>query len=114
MRKTLSLLIVSAVCLFLVISCGGMKQLTSDQRYVEALTLFNSVYKTYLDHYDMASSATQERWKKEIDPIIAQVSRALDIWKLAVGDGAKEQNYIALKNKLLVLLFEFKILEVKE
>ena len=120
MRKTLPIILV--LCLLLVVSCVTLKQiftstkqvLTSEQRYVEALTLFNSVFKVYLDQYDMATPTTQAKWRVKVDPIAINVSNSLDMWKVALGDKAKEETYILLKNKFLLLLFECEILKVEE
>jgi len=116
------LLFVAAIVLYMLwmTGCAPLtgRVLTPDQKYVEALTLFNSVYRTYLDEYDLASPATQAEWKAKIDPAMARASKALDLWGKALkGEGSPvttERAFRLVKDEALSLLFEYGILRVEE
>ena len=112
------LLAVALVLCFAACAPLTGRVLTPDQKYVEALTLFNSVYRTYLDEYDLASPATQAEWKAKIDPAMARASKALDLWGKALkGEGSPvttERAFRLVKDEALSLLFEYGILRVEE
>ena len=117
-RALLSIALIGLV--FALVSCAMFsgRMLTPKQEYVEALTLFNSVYKTYLDQYDLASPPVQAEWKAKIDPAMSKASRALDAWRMVLvqgGDPAvSEWEFRNMKNEALALLFEYGILRVEE
>ena len=119
MRKALFFIAIASLALAFA-SCAMFsgRTLTPKQEYIEALTLFNSVYRTYLDQYDLASPTVQAQWKAKIDPVMKKASRALNVWRMALVQGedatVSEWEFRNLKNEALALLFEYGILKIEE
>jgi hypothetical protein len=93
------------------------KDLTPEQRYLEALGFFNDASQQYIDAYDMASVKTKAEFKKEIDPIIREADLSLRAWKLFLNSSnadSKEKVWLEIRNKLLMILINYDILVVRQ
>jgi outer membrane lipoprotein-sorting protein len=103
-------LILTALALLIVVACAT----TPKGRYAQSLDSFDAVMDSYRYYFSMADPATQAEWNAKITPVMRQVSFALDQWKLAQYDIAKEQAYVNLYRQAMVLLIQYGIVEVKQ
>ena len=120
MKRRIQTAFLALVMLMVFSACSLLPfrgaQLTPEQRYAEAVVTFNAIYETYLDEYDLATPEVQAKWKKDIDPKMADASLALRTWGSALRDGlsleVKEQLFIHLKNIAWKLLFDSGVVKV--
>lgn len=111
MRKSLSF-IVALLFIFTLSSCAMFGDIPPEQQYLKARTAFNNLVEGYLVKYRTADLATQQEWKKDVDPQIKNAKLALDAWDLALTmgdpDGAIEEEklFLLAKDKLLDLLID--------
>ena len=122
MRRKLQTTFLTLILVLVFSSCSmfpglaGRATLTPEQRYAEAVVTFNSIYETYLDEYDLATSEVQAKWKERIDPLMADASTALRTWGAALRQGlspnVKEELFIHLKNVAWSALFDYGIVKV--
>lgn len=120
MRKLNSLTTLLAV-LFLLSACGPMDNIPTETRpiavYLQAVNVFNSNLRTYLDTRMAMPAAVQAEWKVEIEPYIKITKEALDDWGALALDGLPsaiaKREYDKLFSQMLSLLIKYKIVEVK-
>jgi hypothetical protein len=113
-RRFLMAIIVLAA---IIASCTSLPR-TPESRYYAALSQFNDILEDYITYYQAAPPATQQKWKKEITPIFRHASKALDAWNLALtvtglSSLEKERLFTKLRGRILTLMLEHGILEVK-
>jgi len=112
MRKNIFMFVALFMFVFTLSSCAMFGDISPEQQHLKATVAFNSMVEGYLIHYREANAATQEKWKKEVDPQIKSARLALNAWDLAlkIGDPdlviEKEELFILLKDKLLDLLIQ--------
>jgi len=106
------LFILPLLIVFLFAGCTSMGDLNPEEQQLEARLAFNSMVGQYLVKYRAADAETQQKWKKDVDPVIKKAETALDLWKFAANlknpDKAIEQQkiFLALKDEILDLLIE--------
>jgi hypothetical protein len=89
----------------LSLQCAHMK--TAEGRYAEGLSTWNDYMDTYRYHYAMQTPEVKAEWDREITPIAAKGSAALDLWKGTLNDATKEDAYIALQRQFWGLLIDY-------
>jgi len=107
-------LILMVLLIFFFSACAGMtvkKDASPSEKYLAALTEFNSVVKDYNYQYRLQTPAVQADWKKEIDPWIKKCSIALDAWSVAVSEKASTQDKIDAFEEVKTMLMKVLIVE---
>ena len=103
-------LILMVLALLMIAACAT----TPKGKYAQALDNFDAIMDSYRYYFSMADPSTQAKWNAEITPVLRQVSIALDQWKLAQYDIAKEQAYVNLYRQAVSLLIKYGIVEVQQ
>lgn len=117
MNKKGNTMRVFLILLAVIFLTGGMsactfKNLPPEQQQLQARIAFSNLVEGYLVKYRTADIATQQEWKKDVDPLIAKAYTALDLWgfalKLTDPTQAIEQQkiFLVIKDKILDLLIE--------
>ena len=102
------------VVTFLVTGCAMFQAKTSQDRYDEALASWNSVVKEYRLQRTLQTPETQAKWDHLFTVPLYQAGVALGVWRDTLDDSTKEQAFFLLKNQAIKLLFQYKIIEIKE
>ena len=120
MRKKAVLLLVFIV--FILSACAPtMNNISPEAKpyavYLQAVNVFNSNIRTYLDTKKMMPPEVQAEWKEEIEPFIKIAKEALDDWGVLTMDGLPDAvahgEYDKLFSQMLALMIKYKIVEVK-
>jgi len=112
-KKYLVLVVISLV----IIAIAGCATLQGKKAYLAALKKYTQTAEKYEAYYQAASDSQKAKWKETIDPVMLEASAALDVWGLAVVNGTEsneEQLYNEIFSKLLPMLIEAGVIEVKE
>ena len=94
----------------LLFACAG----TPTQQRLMTADTFNSMYKQYLDSYDMQSVTIQQEWKVKIDPYWAEASAAMDSYLTITDPSSTDAQrqleiYKLAKDQAIRLVFTYGI-----
>ena len=104
-------------CLFLLVlvmlfGCAMFEpDRTAPERYYAALKFYNDNLQDYLTAYDKAPPVTQAEWDAKIKPVLIEAGAALDLWRLYISDNGKELFWNQMKQKLLITLIKYGVVE---
>jgi len=106
------LVILPILIMFLFAGCATLGELSPEEQQLKARMTFNNLVEGYLVKYRTANLETQQKWAKDVDPLIKKASTALDLWgfalKLTDPSKALEQEkiFMAIKDEILDLIVE--------
>ena len=106
-KKLVSLWLV----LMFLVGCAELQMpQTADDRFLAASIQYNKMLVSYMTHRDALPEVEREELNKTFKPIFLEAAAALEVWELAIDEGAdpmaKEEAYLKLKNRLIDLLAE--------
>lgn len=100
-------LVSAIVFIFSIAGCGITQQTIKEDpftanmyAYDQALNWYVDAAETYDIHYQAADTATQAKWKKNINPVFKQIKTALDEWKTTLDKGEVGESYVETVNRL--------------
>lgn len=103
--KYLALPVLLILCLCACASIlGPDKQLTAKEYYLEGLQWYNYNLDQYRAFYEAASPETQAKLTQRVSPIFRDMSRALNVVKIAIGtmnEPDSIEQYLAIRNLLI-------------
>lgn len=117
-KMRINFLVLLSFMLLLLFGCSGLQlgapddppELKQDKAYMAAVKEYALTVKKYNQYYEAADPETQAKWKKDIDPTVLKVKKALDAWKLAIDNNwdpaTQEQTFLSLKADLIILLVD--------
>jgi len=103
--------------ILLIVFTAGCATLQGKKAYLAALKKYTQTAEKYEAYYQAASETQKAKWKETIDPVMLEASAALDVWGLAIindTESNEEQLYNEIFSKLLPMLIEAGVIEVKE
>ena len=107
--KRIFLVLLTIMFLF---GCATLGELSPEEQQLKARMTFNNLVEGYLVKYRTADIETQQKWKRDVDPLIKKAKTALDLWgfalKLSTPEKAIEQEkiFLLIKDELLDLMIE--------
>lgn len=120
MKTRLSLIALS-ITIMLLAACGMLNNIAPEAKpyavYLQALNVFNSNLRTYLDVRDTMPLDVQAEWKNRIEPLIVLTKEALDDWGMLViqglPDAMAKRKYDRLFTEVLALMLKYEIIELR-
>jgi len=108
------------IILMLMFGCGANLSnvyKSPTKMFFVTLKSHDRMMKAYNDYYDIASVEEQAQLRKSVKPLLIEcddVMQALNYARI-MGDNAPQdlEDYLELKNKVIELLLEYKIVEVE-
>jgi hypothetical protein len=108
------------IILSLIFGCSLFKAVTpsKDKTFYLALKEHVRLIKAYNDFYEKADPELQAVLKEKVTPTAQALDDAMQIWYFVhMGGGTTDEGeierYLYLKNEVIKLLIEFKIIEVE-
>ena len=112
-------LVAFLVTFVLVLGCAGWGDVykSPDKMFYIALQEHTRLLKAYNDYYDTADAEVQQIMREDVDPKLMRMDDAFKAWHYARTLGSEPQKdmeyYLKLKNEVIRLLIEYKIVEVE-
>jgi hypothetical protein len=124
--KRVSFYLILIISIGLLVGClGDQIKLPEDAtpldhqkaKYFVALRAYNDLVQDYITFYEFSTPEMKKKLAEKVKPIALAGYDALDAWKSSIGAEdivAKREAYIRAKDRLIVLLFQFGIVEISE
>jgi hypothetical protein len=111
MTKASKIILALIICLALA-ACATFQDLTPEGKYLSALKWYNDNLEEYLDAYDRASPATQEKWNQDIKPLFVQAGELLNLWEAGTA-GITEGDWLKIRNQIIAALITHELIVVE-
>ena len=111
-RKRIVVAFAVVLAMVMMVSCGGMQNLTPKQKYYVTQMTFNDIVEQYIAQAKIQPESVKVNLRKYVNPVIKEARDALKIYKTSIGTSSETSNrdlYIAVLDKLTDLMLKYGI-----